>query len=100
MYVVISGRARVDRVDGDTTATLAEIGRGDVIGEMGLIRRQPRVANVTAVEDVELLVVNEKFLTALQEYYPSVAATIYRNLSHILSDRLEMSDKQRALAYG
>jgi CRP-like cAMP-binding protein len=43
--------------------------RGDVFGEMGLIRHQNRMADVIAIDDSEVLVVNERFLSRMQRRY-------------------------------
>ena len=94
MYVLIRGRARIERAGGGRTIVLREIGRGDVVGEMGVVRRRPRTADVTALEDCELLVVDERFLTTLRARYPRIAATVLFNLAHILSDRLETADER------
>ncbi|HEV3452255.1 MAG TPA: cyclic nucleotide-binding and patatin-like phospholipase domain-containing protein [Acidimicrobiia bacterium] len=52
MYLVAIGRFRVTmtRPDG-TEALVAEIGRGEVVGELALITTEPRTATVTAVRD-------------------------------------------------
>lgn len=84
LYVLISGVAEV-RV-GDTV--IRQVRRGDVIGEMGLIRRRPRSADVIAVSQVEYLVLDAAFLRRIRRY-PRIAATVFLNLSRILSDRLE-----------
>jgi hypothetical protein len=96
MYVLIRGRARVERLVDGRVVVLREIGRGDVVGEMGLVRRQPRSADVIAGEDCELLVVDERFLATLKERYPRIAAAVLFNLTHILSDRLDNADQRRA----
>jgi CRP-like cAMP-binding protein len=56
---------------------------------MGLIRHHKRTADVIAAEDVEVLVVNERFLTRMQRRYPRIGAKIFLNVAKILSDRLE-----------
>jgi CRP-like cAMP-binding protein len=60
-----------------------------VFGEMGLIRHHQRTADVIAAEDVEVLVVNERFLTRMQRRYPRIGAKVFLNVAKILSDRLE-----------
>ena len=48
LYLVAAGRLRViAQVDGEDHV-LAEIGRGDVVGEMALIVDRPRTADVVA----------------------------------------------------
>ena len=56
MYLIAVGRLRVtmNRDDG-TQSTLAELGRGEVVGEMALIANDSRSATVTAVRDSQLL---------------------------------------------
>jgi hypothetical protein len=99
MYVVIRGRARVSARDDGRINVLGEVGRGDVIGEMGLLRGAPRSADVTALEDTELLVVSKRFLEVLRRRYPRIAATVLSNLTQILSDRLERAQSHgRAVA--
>ena len=56
LHVITHGRVRVERNQpGDTPLVLAELGPGDVIGEMGLLDNAPRSATVTALEDTETL---------------------------------------------
>ncbi len=69
------------------------LARGDVFGEMGLIRRHERTADVIATEEVEVLAVNEQFLDRIKRRYPRIATEIFFNLSKILSDRLEQSQR-------
>jgi CRP-like cAMP-binding protein len=95
MYVLIRGRARIERIVEGRVAVRREIGRGDVVGEMGLVRRRPRTADVTALEDCEILVVDDRFLATLRERYPKIAATVLFNLTHILSDRLDTAEQSR-----
>ncbi len=92
MYVMIDGRARIERRTDGRAFTLGEVRRGDVVGEMGLLRQQPRSADVIAVDDADLLVVDERFLEVLRRRYPRIAATILFNLTRLLSDRLEQAD--------
>jgi CRP-like cAMP-binding protein len=92
MYVVIEGRARIERASGGRRTTLGEVRRGDVVGEMGLLRQRPRSADVIASDDTELLVVDERFFEVLRRRYPRIAATILFNLTRLLSDRLERAD--------
>ena len=87
MFVLIGGRAEV-RADGQSRV-LREVTRGVLFGEMGLIRHHKRMANVIATEDVEVLVVNERFLDRMQRRYPRIGAKIFLNIAKILADRLE-----------
>jgi predicted RND superfamily exporter protein len=90
LYVLLNGRAEVHRADstqGDRV--IRSMSRGDVVGEMGLVRHRPRSADVVAAEDLEYLTLDGRFLQRLQRRYPRVAAKVFLNLTRILSDRLE-----------
>ena len=95
MYVLINGTADVSMNSNGQARLLNKLGRGDVFGEMGLIRHHERTADVIATEDVEVLTVNERFLTRIKRRYPHIASEIFFNISKILSDRLEQSQRAR-----
>jgi predicted RND superfamily exporter protein/CRP-like cAMP-binding protein len=92
LYVLLNGRADVCR--GDDGSVIRSLGRGDVIGEMGLVRKRPRSADVIVAESTEYLVLDERFLRRLRRQYPRIAATVFLNLTRILSDRLEITTDQ------
>jgi predicted RND superfamily exporter protein/CRP-like cAMP-binding protein len=92
LYVLLNGRADVRR--GEDGGVIRSLGRGDVIGEMGLVRQRPRSADVVLAEETEYLVLDERFLRRLRRQYPRIAATVFLNLTRILSDRLEMTTDQ------
>jgi len=99
MYVIVKGRADVIVTGTDGQRRLVQhLDRGDVFGEMGLIRRQHRTADIIAVDELELLAVDERFLQRLQRRYPRIAATVFLNLARILSDKLESTTGRFAAA--
>ncbi len=99
MCVIIKGRADVVVTGSDGQRRLVQhLDRGDVFGEMGLVRRQQRTADIIAVDDLELLAVDERFLERLQRRYPRIAATVFLNLTRILSDKLESTTGRFAAA--
>ena len=54
-YFVVAGRLRVSQRGADgSSQLLAELGRGDVVGELGLLDHAPRSATVRAVRDSTL----------------------------------------------
>jgi len=95
MYVLVNGVADVFIASNGDSRRVRTLVRGDVFGEMGLIRRHERTADVVATEEVEVLMVNERFLNRLKRRYPRIAAEIFFNISKILSDRLETSEQMR-----
>lgn len=89
MYVILEGKTEVVVDKEGATRTVAELNRGEVFGEMALVRHDARTADVVAAGPVEVLAFNEKCFERLQERYPRVAAKLLLNLSRILSDRLQ-----------
>ena len=84
LYLVAAGRLRVlATVDGEERV-LAEIGRGDVVGEMALIVDRPRTADVVALRDTHLLRLSSAAFVELTAAYPAA----YRAVSTATVDRL------------
>jgi hypothetical protein len=94
MYVIINGGAEVQVDSGGHRRVVRSLGRGDVFGEMGLIRQHERTADVVAVGDVEVMVMDERFLTRIERRYPRIAVKILKNVSRILSDRLQQETQR------
>ncbi len=94
LYVLLSGQADV-YIDPDR-GSIREMGRGEVIGEMGLVRNMPRSADVVTSQPSEYLVLDEEFLNRIQRRYPRIASKVFLNLTRILSDRLETSTEKRS----
>ncbi len=94
MYLVLNGEADVSVPSGGATRSLARLERGDVFGEMALLRRAVRTADVTALTPVEVLVIDEDFLRRLRQRYPRFAAAFFVNIARILSDRLEEANRR------
>ena len=94
MYVIIRGRAEVWAGSGAERQRVAEHRRGDVFGEMGLVRHTERSADVVAGGDLEVLAVDERFLRRIQLRYPRIASKVFLNLTRVLSDRLQRTTEQ------
>jgi diguanylate cyclase (GGDEF)-like protein len=94
VYVIVAGRVRITETSRETQAELqlSELGPGQVFGELGALRNQPRVANVVAVEKTRCLVVPPaSFLQAL-ERVPRLAL----GLLQVLAARLADADRRVA----
>lgn len=94
MYVLLKGRVRVERSVPDVAEplVLAELGPGDVVGEMGLLDHQPRSASVVALEDTEAMELDDLALAQTVLRYPEVSAALLR----VLSSRLRSTDELAA----
>jgi CRP-like cAMP-binding protein len=97
MFVLITGKAKVLHTMDGHSRIIRELKRGDVFGEMALLRDQVRTADVVAAEDVQAMALNERFLVRMQHRYPRIGAKIFLNIAKVLSDRLEQETSQRAV---
>lgn len=96
MYVLIKGTADVLLNSSPQPRLLRTMKRGDVFGEMGLIRHNKRTADVIATEDVEVIAVDERFLSRMQRRYPRIGAKVFLNIAKILSDYVEASQRPQS----
>ncbi|HEX4870936.1 MAG TPA: MMPL family transporter [Nevskiaceae bacterium] len=87
MYVVVDGTVEAWLERGEERKRLATMTRGAVMGEAGYFG-QRRTANVDALTPVRLLRFDSQDLERLRRRYPSIAATIFRNLNRIQAERL------------
>src|SRR5687767_3979893 len=81
LYLVSVGRLRVsiERDDG-TETVVAELSRGEVVGEMALITDDPRSATVTAVRDSQVLRLSTESFAELVRLYPNAQREITTNV--------------------
>jgi len=98
MFVIVNGATDVWVGTDADRRQVAELHRGDVFGEMALVRQYERSASVVAKQDVEVLAVDERFLQRIQRRYPRIAARVFLNLTRILSDRLQRMNEQLVAA--
>ncbi len=83
-FVVKTGRLRV--IDEDSGATIRELGRGDVIGELALLTGSNRSAGVRAMRAAELVAISRDSFTTLLEEAPRLALSVARALAAQLRD--------------
>ncbi|OGN86935.1 MAG: hypothetical protein A2X23_00985 [Chloroflexi bacterium GWC2_73_18] len=80
LYVIASGRVRVEHRDGAERHGLNELGRGDFFGELALIENRPRSASVVALEETECLLFVVWEFRALLKEHPEMAIPIMNAL--------------------
>jgi CRP-like cAMP-binding protein len=82
MYVIVSGRVRVERREPDgTTHVLAELVEGQAVGEMGVLDHEPRSATVTVVEDSVLVELTSQALARTLEEFPQARTSVLQVLN-------------------
>jgi hypothetical protein len=82
LHVVLSGTVVVMRGDG---GTIARRGQGDVVGEMSIITRGPRVASLVAEDDVRTLRIGRREFESMIRERPDVSLAVMRVLAERLS---------------
>ncbi len=95
MVVVVTGRFRLE-VEGrpGRSTPLAEIGPGDVVGEMACLDPAPRSASVIAIPDSEVCVVDRGTLSALREGDPGTYVAVIRAVISQVADRVRQTDQR------
>ena len=83
--IIVDGRARVER-DGKA---IAELGPGDVVGELAVIDGKPRSATVIAETPMALLVLHRRDFVSLLETVPG----LQRKLLVTLCERVRQADQ-------
>ena len=86
-YVIIDGKARVDRGGRD----VAVLGPGDSFGELSLLDRAPRNATVTAETEIDALVLGQREFSALLDIIPTLAHKLLTGLAR----RIHAVDAQK-----
>ena len=97
LYVLVSGRLRVQvKQIGGADATVGEVGRNEVVGEMAIITDEPRSASVIAIRDSELLMFTRKQFEHLVENYPLAMLKIARRIIVRLRQSNRSQDTSRS----
>jgi serine/threonine protein kinase len=81
VYLIREGEVEVRRRD----QTLAHLGVGDIVGEMALLNRQPRNADVVAVTDCRLSRLTAADFFDLCQHLPALKIILTRLVAHRLS---------------
>ncbi len=79
LFVIASGTVRVTKKDADgETMVLAELGPGDVVGEIGIVLRRPATATVRALSAaVAMELTRAGFAEAIREH-PTLLGELYQ----------------------
>ena len=73
LFVITSGRVEVTRGTGDDKVVFAELGSGDLLGEMSLVDDQPRSATVRTLEPTTCLLITRGSFQSLVDREPEIA---------------------------
>ena len=90
-FLVLSGRVAVRRKDPESGIDflLAELGEGEMFGEMALLTRKPRTASVTAIEATTCGIIEQSDFDHLLAEHPAAV----RAMMAALADRLDAANR-------
>jgi predicted acylesterase/phospholipase RssA/CRP-like cAMP-binding protein len=84
LFVVASGRLRITRDQpnepGAEPELLREVGRGSIVGELGIIDDEPRAASVAAVRPSLLFRIDRDHFDQVSEEHPAMVLALFRSL--------------------
>ncbi len=92
-YIIKKGALRVVQPD-DPPIILAELGEGEIIGELAILDASPRSASAVTTELTELMAFFKGDIDDLMDREPKIAAKIYRNLAIIIGYRLKQTNEK------
>jgi predicted acylesterase/phospholipase RssA/CRP-like cAMP-binding protein len=82
LYIVSTGRLDISfDAEGQKSRSLYEAGRGQIVGEMGLLTGDPRSATIKALRDSVLFRLSKQHFDELLETHPALTRRIACNLS-------------------
>jgi len=89
LFVIVSGKVKISRVSDDGREVILTIlGESDFFGEMAILDGLARSANVTAIEDTELFIIQRNDFLELLRTHPEVTISLLQELTQ----RLRSSD--------
>ncbi len=85
LFVIVNGKVKVSRVSDDGKEVILTIlSESDFFGEMAILDGLSRSANVTAMEDSELFIIQRNDFLALLKKHPEIAIALLQELTQRL----------------
>ena len=88
IYLLWSGKVRVEKANGGGRSVLVTLGPGSIFGEMAFIEDALASASVVADGNVDVDALEANDLKQMFESFPHFAARFYRSVAVTLSQRL------------
>ncbi len=96
-YLVQSGRVQAYVEQHDRKIIFAEMGPGEIFGEMALIFDGPRSASVEAIEDCNLIIINRHTLKKkLEEADSTISAIVHMLVRRIIDGNKNILNRRSA----
>jgi predicted GNAT family N-acyltransferase len=84
IYIIVEGMAEARSGE----KVLGKLGEGEIFGEMGLLEKSPRTADVVLTSDAKVIEIDVGRLERLGEARPRLGKTVMQNLARGLSEKL------------
>jgi CRP-like cAMP-binding protein len=81
MYVIQSGRVRIERKRGKGFEVVSELGQGDFFGELAIFNGRKRTLRATVIEPGNLLVIEPKTLASMLKNQPEIAIRLLQSMA-------------------
>lgn len=96
MYVIKSGKVAIVKSKGNSEIQLAELGAGDMLGEMAFFDSKPRSAGARALADTVVIELPFKALNAQFKTFPEWLKAIMRTVnSHLRNANLKIKSLEK-----
>ena len=92
IFALVNGSASVVNAEAPGRPKLGTIGAGEIFGEMAIIEDQPRVAELIADVDSDLIVINRLELESLMNRNNHLGKIVMLNIARGLSQKLRRTD--------
>jgi len=81
VFIILEGKAKVMRADGDKIVKIAEVQSGSVVGEMGVVLDRPYSGTIIAETPVTALRIDKRTFLDLLTKVPQLSLALIRELS-------------------
>lgn len=99
-YVVVAGRLQVIATDDEGNVVLdRELGRGELVGELGIIEDAPRSASVHAIRDTTLASIRRETFEQFTSRHPNLMLRIFRSILGRITRRAPADDRARVVTF-
>jgi CRP-like cAMP-binding protein len=105
MYIIKSGKIAITKIKGPSEIILAELGPGDMLGEMAFFDNKPRSATAKAISDSVIIELPFKALNAQLNTFPEWLKAIMRTVNTHLRNanqkikQLEKSSEEDTMVF-
>ncbi len=96
MYVIKSGKIAIMKTKGSSEILLAELGPGDMLGEMAFFDNKPRSAGAKAITNAEVIELPFKALNAQFKTFPEWLKAIMRTVNtHLRNANIKIKNLEK-----